>query len=571
MISFAYTMALLVAIAFLGIFIVLYSKRVSAFYTLAFGCVVVTNLGYLHQINADGLKAALFSNQTCYLGSCFLPFFFLMCIADLCKEQIAKNIQIFCGCVSAFIMTMVSTIGVFDFYYKDVEYVIKDEGYGMLVKDYGPLHTIYPAYLIFTSLLAVYCIYKAMRKKNEVPFSTSILLFFSMILSMLGYFGKGILGLEYEVIPFVYDVTIFCILILLKNISLLDLVEVTASSMFESDSYGFIVFDEVGNYLGSDVAAKKWFPHLEQAYVGKKFSLENPEADGFIKELCSIHHHGDIHLHDQMNRHIELGELSLEAVGSHIKRDFMKDVYCLYLRDDTAQQKLNKLNEQYQENLKREVETKTEKIKNIQNDIVISMASIVENRDGNTGGHIARTSDIVKIFVKRLQMKTAIRGLTEELAKNITKAAPLHDFGKIAIPDVILNKPGKFEPEEYEIMKLHSAKGADIVARILQNSNDEEFRRIAINVAHYHHERWDGKGYPDKLEGSAIPFEARVMALADVFDALVSKRVYKERMSYEKAFSIIEEGCGSQFDPILGKVFLECRQDLIDLYDSYED
>ena len=156
-------------------------------------------------------------------------------------------------------------------------------------------------------------------------------------------------------------------------------------------------------------------------------------------------------------------------------------------------------------------------------------------------------------------------------ALNIVKAAPLHDFGKIAIPDVILNKPGKFEPQEYEVMKLHPEKGAVIVDQILQNSEDDEFRKTAVNIAHYHHEKFDGTGYPKGLKGTEIPFEARVMALADVFDALVSKRVYKESFSFDKAFQIIAESSGKHFCPDLTAEFLECRPELEALYNTYAD
>ena len=227
--------------------------------------------------------------------------------------------------------------------------------------------------------------------------------------------------------------------------------------------------------------------------------------------------------------------------------------------------------EQYNENLERDVNAKTEKLDQMKDDIIISMASIVENRDNNTGGHIARTSDVVKIFVRHLQSARIYKELTPQIAKCIIKAAPLHDFGKIAIPDVILNKPGKFEPEEYEEMKTHAAKGAVIVERILQNTEDTTFKRIAVNLAHYHHEKWDGSGYPEGRSKNTIPFEARVMALADFFDAPVRKRVYKDSYGYDKAFSIITENCGTHFDPQLCKEFLKCRASFEKLYDSYTD
>ena len=135
--------------------------------------------------------------------------------------------------------------------------------------------------------------------------------------------------------------------------------------------------------------------------------------------------------------------------------------------------------------------------------------------------------------------------------------------------DVILRKPGRFTPEEYDIMKTHAAEGARILTEILRNNNDELFRRIAVNMAHYHHERVDGSGYPDKLKGDEIPLEARIMAIADVYDALVSKRVYKDKMSFEEADKIIMDGMGTQFDDRL-KMYYEQARPKLEAYYSAE-
>ncbi|MGN1406556.1 MAG: HD-GYP domain-containing protein, partial [Erysipelotrichaceae bacterium] len=232
----------------------------------------------------------------------------------------------------------------------------------------------------------------------------------------------------------------------------------------------------------------------------------------------------------------------------------------------TDEQLYLQLMEHYNDELTKQVKEKTSRLIEVQNDIIVSMASIVENRDNDTGGHVRRTSDVVKVFVDHLLQDKGYKYLNRETADRIIKAAPLHDFGKIAIPDSILNKPGKYVPEEYEIMKQHSVKGAEIVERILQNSDDLSFKNIAVNVAHYHHEKWDGSGYPSGLKEEEIPFEARIMALADVFDALVSRRVYKQQYSFDKAFSIIEESSGSHFDPVLCKEFIKCRAQIEKLY-----
>lgn len=202
--------------------------------------------------------------------------------------------------------------------------------------------------------------------------------------------------------------------------------------------------------------------------------------------------------------------------------------------------------------------------------MVLGMADMIENRDSNTGGHIKRTSEVIRIFTKELEVYEEEYGFSKAFLNYVVKAAPMHDLGKIAVDDQILRKPGKFTPEEFEEMKKHAAKGAEIVGQVLQGVEDKTFIQIAENVAHYHHEKWNGQGYPSQLSGIGIPPEARIMALADVFDALVSKRCYKEKMDYDRAFNIIEESLGSHFDPELGKMFLRCRSRLEEYYDSFE-
>ena len=215
------------------------------------------------------------------------------------------------------------------------------------------------------------------------------------------------------------------------------------------------------------------------------------------------------------------------------------------------------------------IQEKTQKIIEIQNSIITGMATMVESRDNSTGGHIKRTSECVRVFSEYLRKQPAFSNVDDEFFVNIIKAAPMHDLGKISVMDAILQKPGKFSDSEYEMMKTHSKEGARIVNEVLCATDDEDFKKIAVNVAHYHHEKWNGTGYPEKISGEQIPIEARIMALADVFDALVSKRCYKESFSYDKAFEIIQDSLGTHFDPELGKEFIKCRASLEALYDGY--
>ena len=197
--------------------------------------------------------------------------------------------------------------------------------------------------------------------------------------------------------------------------------------------------------------------------------------------------------------------------------------------------------------------------------LVLGMATMVEGRDKSTGGHIQRTSKVVELIVDEM-IKDSSLTVHHRFYANLIKAAPMHDLGKIAVDDAILRKPGKFTPEEYAQMKCHSAEGAKIVSSILKDGEDEYFEKIAINVAHYHHERWDGSGYPCGLKGEEIPLEARIMAIADVYDALVSKRVYKDEFSFEEANRIILENMGTHFDKGLEKYYLQAREKIEEFY-----
>ena len=156
-----------------------------------------------------------------------------------------------------------------------------------------------------------------------------------------------------------------------------------------------------------------------------------------------------------------------------------------------------------------------------------------------------------------------VLSLSPEFCEDVIKAAPMHDLGKIAVDDKVLRKPGKFTDEEYAIMKHHAAEGARVIHGILEHTDDESFKEVAENVAHYHHERWDGSGYPEKLAGEQIPIEARIMAVADVYDALVSDRVYKKAIPPEEAFAIIVKDAGTHFDPEIVEALMNIKEEFV--------
>ncbi|MCL2253231.1 MAG: response regulator [Lachnospiraceae bacterium] len=208
------------------------------------------------------------------------------------------------------------------------------------------------------------------------------------------------------------------------------------------------------------------------------------------------------------------------------------------------------------------IHERMKQIKLLKNAIVFGFADVVEKRDHETGGHIERTSDYIAILVNAmLNRGVYIEELTGMDLDTFISSARLHDVGKIAIPDHILNKPGKLTDEEFEIMKTHVKKGVEIINMMASRVEDDDFLKNAASFVGYHHERWDGTGYPYGLSGTEIPLQGRIMAIADVYDALVSVRPYKNPFSDEKAVQIIMEGSGKHFDPIIADVFYEIRDE----------
>jgi len=225
----------------------------------------------------------------------------------------------------------------------------------------------------------------------------------------------------------------------------------------------------------------------------------------------------------------------------------------------------------YAENLEEKVREKTAEVFNLQNAVLATVSDLVEFRDKHTGGHISRTQMFLKALVDE--------ALKEEVYSDIMSkwdmtfflpSAQLHDVGKIGISDTILNKPDKLTDEEFEIMKTHVDIGVEAIEKIMGETSEHAFLDHAVLIAGTHHERWDGKGYPLGLKGQSIPIEGRLMAIADVYDALISERPYKKPFPHEEACRIIEEGAGTHFDPELVKIFKSVEKEFEEITEKYD-
>ena len=218
-----------------------------------------------------------------------------------------------------------------------------------------------------------------------------------------------------------------------------------------------------------------------------------------------------------------------------------------------------------------DVKEKGEEIAHMQNGLIYVLADLVESRDKNTGDHVRKTAAYVKLILQKMKEKGVYAEyLTDEYVEDVINSAPLHDVGKIKVSDVILNKPGKLTDEEFEIMKSHTTAGNDIITSAMALVTDSGYLKEAKNLATYHHEKWDGSGYPTGIAGEEIPLSARIMAVADVFDALVSRRSYKKPFTFEQAMDIIREGAGKHFDPKLAEIFIEAEDEVRKIAEEHE-
>ena len=557
------------------IYIIIWHKHFDTHISLIFAFIPLVNLAYALMAHARTLDAALVAAKLTYVGGCFLSLFITQSIFGLChidlKRWMNAGLMLMCLTSYAFVLSM----GNAPYFYKSVDFEI-DKGMGRLTKTYGFAHTLTFVIITFLIVISVIAMVYSFIKKKDVSNKTIVLLMLPVTVSFLSYFLGRNLPEGIDPMPLSYVFAQIIYLIIVHRLCLYDVTDLGVESIVKKGDTGFVSFSFDYTYLGSNEIAQKVFPALAEikvdTYPGKYMSIKNTLLnwlEDFKRDETRDHFYHEI------DDKIYLITISYLYDGKH------RVGYQFFVTDDTASRKYMKLITNYNDQLTAEVAEKTENIVAMHNRLILGMATMVESRDNSTGGHIRRTSDVIKILIDEIKKDTSDKknilllfgrgGLTEEFCKNVIQAAPMHDLGKIAVDDAVLRKPGKFTDEEYEKMKAHAAEGARIVDSILEGTDNESFHKVARNVAHYHHERWDGSGYPEHLKGEEIPIEARIMAIADVYDALVSKRVYKDSFSFEDADRIMMESFGKHFDKRLEKYYVAARPRLEEYYGSMSD
>jgi putative two-component system response regulator len=232
------------------------------------------------------------------------------------------------------------------------------------------------------------------------------------------------------------------------------------------------------------------------------------------------------------------------------------------------QQELEKHNRQ----LGKLVQTQVKKISDTQMAMIFALAKLAESRDDDSGMHLERVQAFCKKLAQGLAQRSRLGGQVDaKFVENIFYASPLHDIGKVAIPDRIILKPGKLTPEEFDVMKTHAALGAEKLEAVQRQFPGNALLDMGIAIARFHHEKWNGEGYPQGLAGEAIPLPARIMAVVDVYEALRAKRPYKDALSHEESVDIIESSSETHFDPEIVKVFIELKEDFRAIRDEMKD
>lgn len=573
-----YGCVFIVSLLFSAAYIYMWHKHFDVNFTIVFTLVPIACLGYLMQGQAQTVGELTLALKIIYIGGCFLQLFILYSVFSLCKIEIKKPLRIMLFVICAMLYVSVLTIGYLPMFYKSISLEIVGKT-KIVVKEYGIAHTFVYIWIVLLFTVSMIAIFYSWAKKRQVPRTIISLLVIPDVICVFSFFvGRKIFS-RVDLVPLGYVIAQFVFLLIAYRVNLYDVGDTVIDSMVQERAIGYISFDFNYKYLGSNETARMLVPQLNELAVDEVIGYKPAERkirhflDGFQKNP-----ENNQYTYTFYNKSTNGDEAGKQGPDEDDERIYNVNVNYLYdsnrrrgyivtFTDDTQNRKYIQLIDSYNEKLKNEVEEKTRHIVEMHDNLIMSLAMMVESRDNSTGGHIKRTSECVRILVDEILKEGELK-LTPEFCKDVVKAAPMHDLGKIAVDDRILRKEGRFTDEEYDQMKHHAAEGARVIHEILLHTEDESFKMIAENVAHYHHERWDGSGYPEGRAKEDIPLEARIMAIADVYDALVSKRVYKEAFSFEKADAIIMEGMGTQFDPSLKSVYEKARPRLEKYYET---
>ena len=523
------------------------SSRMQTLLLIVMYSTTVNLVGYTLEMEAATKELAMQSLKVTYVGKPFIIYSLYLFVMEYCGVSIPKARRNIFFLISLTITILVFTNNYHGLFYSSIDFT--NEGlFPHMILQHGILYNLYTAFLCYYFLgMIIVCIRKYIRHESPIIQKQIIILlvliFFS-IFCLAAYLLNLTAG--YDATAIAYIVAVFFFERLMRKYGLFDTLTLAKDEAIDHMKNGLIVIDIYGNPVYTNAEAAKVLECIrKQEHRDRPIEyLEVLAANGrplFISQKLAPE------LEDISGNENYVYELSLRDI-IHDNANYGQ---MLTITENTDHY-------YYTARLKEEVSKKTKEVISIQRDIIGSFAAIIEARDGITGLHIKNTGNLVKVLVNLMKEDDRYCNIiTSDYAQMVADAAHLHDIGKIAIPDCILQKKGKLTDEEFAIMKTHPQEGARILDSTLKGLESDSYYQIAHDMALYHHEHYDGKGYPAGISGCSIPLSARIMAVADVYDALRSKRHYKDGFSKEKSVQIIRDTMGTQFDPTIASIFLE--------------
>lgn len=539
MIAYYIITTLLAIINLFALIVVVDNKKINYYFILLMLIMAISNAGYLAVGLSETVQEAVLATKVAYIGGCFTSPLMILLICSICKYDFGKWFRIGIYAYSFIVYFMILTIGYNDLYY--TEYHLESLWDStILVNEYGIGHSMFYLILYGAIIVQMVMLIHSTVKKRSVSRKNLFLLFGLEAMNVSLFFVGRLINADFEVMPALYVFNGWFFLVIHHRLRHYNIEESVAEVLQKNQNNGYIMFDEGLNYVGCNKMASSVFPQLERCYIDSPikdiYELEEvikafPKDN---KEFTTAFTVNERHFECRFNRRFYNDKVygyMLELI-----EDTYKWQHINYLSDNNTELEQT-VREQNAELIK-----KQEAIEKLFLQTVTALSEAVDAKDRYTSGHSKRVAEYARMLAKRM-------GMSEEEQDEIYRAGLLHDIGKIRIPVDIINKAGKLTDEEYNIIKIHPVTGYNILRGIAGNN------LIAIS-AKYHHERYDGKGYPNGLAGDMIPLAARILAVADTYDAMTSNRSYRKALPQDVVRSEIEKGKGTQFDPDIAEIML---------------
>ena len=517
MITMFYFIVFLLALFMTGSFLVR-NKNVDTVYILFSILVTINCLGRYMLASAETLEIAIWANRFLYVGGCYAPLLTVIILSRLSSVKMPKWLLGFLMLYSTIIMGFVLTIGKGKLYYSHVA-LGHGNGFNYLEKGYGPFQALYPVMMVLYAVVMIIYMVVALKKREKISFRVVITICIVGFSIFFMYIMERLLRTDLSFLSVGYLIGILFMNRYFERVKMYDMSTNVSGAVEKMKDYGYIVFDTEYHYLNSNEFVRELFPEMEGWHIDKKVPCSDSEL---YRNVIEYLYQWDESKEEKKYIAVNESWFQVEIRGlSYGKKENIG--YLLEFVDRTLERK------HYNSELL--IQT------------VAALSDAVDAKDRYTSGHSKRVAEYGRMIAGRM-------GKTKEEQEEIYRAGLLHDVGKIRIPAEIINKPGKLTDEEYNTIKIHSVTGYHILRGIAQDS------QLAI-AAKYHHERYDGKGYPNGLAGDKIPEIARILGVADAYDAMASNRSYRNALPQEVVRSEIEKGRGTQFDPAIADIMLQ--------------